>query len=86
MGGVVTPAFKRHPNVLIRASKANMASVLFQAHVTVGELDLSITYTERTWPSALAASAKACQTDKRVKLEHDFFYDCAHRPASGAGS
>ena len=84
MGGLVTPAFKRHPNVLLRASKANMASVLFQAHVTVG--DLSITYTERTWMSALAASAKACLTDKRVRLEDNLFYDCEQRPATGAGS
>ena len=60
IGGVVTDAFRAHPNFLLRSVRADKAGVFFAAHVVVGDLDLSIKYTERTWQKALAASARAC--------------------------
>ena len=86
MGGVMTAAFRNHPNVLLRSVRPQEAEKLFLAHVLVGNLDLSVQYTERTWENALASSANACRDDKRIRLEDSLFYDCQPRPASGAGS
>lgn len=69
----MTPAFKRHPNVLLRSVRADKAASLMQAHVDVGDLDLSTAYTERTWAVALKASALACSKDAIIiKLSFPF--------------
>ena len=86
MGGVVTPAFKAHKDILLRSVRADKAGEFFSAHVLVGDLDLSVSHTARTWPKALASSARACSKDARVRLEDEFFFNCQARPVSGAGS
>ena len=85
-GGIGTPAFKAHPNELLRSARPSRVGDFFLAHVAVGDLDLSSSYTERQWEKALVASAQACRGDSRIQLEDSFYYDCQPRPASGAGS
>ena len=82
----MTSPFKAHGNVLLRSIRADRASDLFRAHLSVGDLDLSREYTERTWHSALAASARACKSDARAQLEDALFYECQQRPSAGSGS
>ena len=82
----MTAAFRNHPDVLLRSVRPLEARKLFRAHVLVGNLDLSAQYNERTWESALAASANACRDDIRIRLEDSLFYKCQPRPVSGGGS